>query len=94
MKINFEHTRSFLMSPIYRIYSWFGFVVIALAILAFADKDYRSISFILYFSLPIVISTIDVLLIIPNHFHNKRELKRMAEEIKQEQSTEDSDDKN
>lgn len=93
MRVNFSLMRSFLMSPIYPVYSPIGFIIFLFVTYLFIDEAYIGKAFLIYFALPAGVLFIDLLLIIPNHFHNKKEIERVMQETKQ-QSTEDSHDTN
>lgn len=93
MRVNFSLMRSFLMSPIYPVYSPIGFVIFLFVTYLFIDEAYIGKAFLIYFALPAVVLLADLLLIIPNHFHNKKEIERIMQELKQQQSTEDSHDR-
>lgn len=92
MRVNFSLMRSFLMSPIYPIYTLTGFCILLFLTFVFIDEPDRAIPLLIYFALPAGVFLIDLLLIIPNHFHNKKEIERIMQKTKQ-QPTEDSHDR-
>lgn len=80
------------MSPIYPIYTLTGFSILVISAYFFLDEAHLKTAFLIYFALPAVVLLADLLLIIPNHFHNKKEIERIMQKTKQ-QPTEDSHDR-
>ncbi len=92
MRINFSLMRYFLMSPIYPAYTLTGFCIVLFLTFVFIDEPDRAIPLLIYFAFPAIVLLADLLLIIPNHFHNKKEIERIMQELKEQQLTEDSHD--